>query len=380
MATRSERSSFFTQHTPAVTFTLLFAVAAAGCKGREAAPESQAQAPQAVRTVLVRSMNLRKTLDYVGTVRSGREIKVLARVMGTLTALPFKEGASVRKGQVLARVSVPELDARQQRLAADLQRLLTDRDYLCDNLETDVKLQKSGALPQARVDASRRRCLGAREAVKAARAGSRELRSGRGKAVERAPFAGRVLRWIAEPGEHVAPGRPILLLGDERLEVAAQITETDLARGVKIGSSVTLTLNGPLPRLQDVAHAARVRTVAPLASGPARTVEVRIEVPEKLWESARHGASVDVAFVLAREDSAPAVPEAALHSDVSGAVIFIVQKGHVRAARVKTGITQSGWVAVTPPPPIGAQVAVTNLDMLRDGMKVYPVRDRGGIK
>lgn len=380
MTTRLHGSRSTSMRGIIVIFALLALAAVAGCQSRATAPEPPAEALQAVRTVQVRSMGLSQTLDYVGTIRHGREIKVLARVVGTLTALPFKEGASVRKRQVLARVSVPELDVRQQRLGADVQRLLTDRDYLCTNLETDVKLRASGAVSQAKVDASRRRCSSAREAVKAAQAGSRELESSRGKAVERAPFSGRVLRWYAEPGEHVARGRPILLLGDDALEVAVQVTETDLVRGVKAGSAVALTLIRPTTRLVARKHAARIRTVAPMASGPGRTVEVRIGLPAELRSAARHGASVDVAFVLAREEDAVAVPEAALSSSVSGATIFIVNKGRVTAMRIKAGITDEGWVAIKPPPPRGARVAVTNLDVLSDGMKVYPVQDRGGIK
>ena len=117
-----------------------------------------------------------------------------------------------------------------------------------------------------------------------------------------------------------------------------------------------------------------------MASGPGRTVEVRIGLPRELRSAARHGASVDVAFVLAREDGAVAVPEAALSSNVSGATIFVVKKDRVHALRIKAGITDEGWVAVMPPPPRDARVAVTNLDVLRDGMKIYPVEDRGGIK
>jgi hypothetical protein len=90
----------------------------------------------------------------------------------------------------------------------------------------------------------------------------------------------------------------------------------------------------------------------------------------------RHGASVDVAFVLRQEAAAVAVPEAALRSTVDETTIFIVSDDTVEARRVVPGITDRGWVAVTPAPPVGARVAVTNLDVLRDEMKVYAVAER----
>lgn len=381
MGIREKYSASFLPRGFVVMLALLFLAVLVSCQPGGGAPGKQEAAHlQAVRTVAARTMSMSETLAYVGTVRSEREVKVLARVMGTLSALRFEEGARVRKGQVLAQIAVPDLDLRMQRLAADLRRLQNDQQYLCDTLETDLKLRKSGAVPQARVDASGRGCRGAREAVKAARAASGELSSNRGRATERAPFDGRVLRWLAEPGEHVAPGRPMLHLGNHRLEVVVQVNETDLARGIKVGTPVTVALGGPLTGASGQQQAARVHRVAPTTTGPGRTFEVRIPLPGALQKTARHGTSLDVTFVLVREEGAVAVPEVALSSGVAGATIFVIKDGQARAVAVTPGITAAGWVAVKPPLAQGARVAVTNLDVLRDGMKVYAVQDRGGVK
>ncbi len=383
MATRPDNMTLSLRsprRTPTMSLTILVALPflLGACKARPTTATRKIPAPQAVRTVAVRVMDLHKTLDYVGTVRSRREVKVMSRIMGTLTALPKKEGDRVKKGQAVARISAPELAVRQDRLAADVQRLVADKAYLCNLYETNRKLHTSGAVPQTRVDATRRRCQSATQGLKAAKAGSRELRTKRGKGVERAPLTGRVLRWLAEPGEHVAPGRPILLLGDDRLEVVVQVSETDIARGIHPGTPTILTLNGENATARAQKITVPVRTVAPMAKGPGRTVEVRLELPTDQRKLARHGASVNVAFVLAHKKNIVAVPEAALRSDVSGATIFIVKGGTLQALRVKTGITEANWVSVRPQPPKTARVATSNLDVLRNGMKVYAVKTQGG--
>ena len=62
-----------------------------------------------------------------------------------------------------------------------------------------------------------------------------------GYATITAPFAGMVLSENIEPGEHVAPGTPIVTLGDlENVWLRAYINETDLGR-VKQGQQVRVT-------------------------------------------------------------------------------------------------------------------------------------------
>jgi RND family efflux transporter MFP subunit len=326
-------------------------------------------------------MQLRETVDYIGTVRSQKEVKVLARVMGSLTSLPFKEGQRFRAGQILARISVPDLDARERRLAAEVRRAETERRYHCKQLGRDRTLLESGAAPRVKVEASRRLCEGAGEMLKAARASARELGTNRAKADERAPFAGRVLRWIAEPGEHVAPGRPLLLLGDEELEIRVPVSEADVARGIRVGTPALLAPRLPGKERPSAEGSrlerSKVRSMAALATGPGRTIEVRLALSTALRARAVHGTSVAVAFVLAQEGRSLAVPEAAVKSTSSGSTIFVVEEGRTRAVPVKAGITASGWVSVRPAPRPGARVAVTNLDLLEGGMRVYPVEERG---
>jgi len=129
--------------------------AAAGCRTE---PPPTPERPQAVRVIAPERRDLVHEVSYVGTVRSAREVKVLARVAGTLEALPVAEGERVAQGAVLARISAPELGARLDQAQAELERTTTERDYACETFATDQRLYDQDAISRAQLDRSRRQC------------------------------------------------------------------------------------------------------------------------------------------------------------------------------------------------------------------------------
>jgi HlyD family secretion protein len=53
-------------------------------------------------------------LNYTGTLRGFNEISIASRVDGTLSSIPVYAGTQVRRGQLLAQLSAPELGAQTQ--------------------------------------------------------------------------------------------------------------------------------------------------------------------------------------------------------------------------------------------------------------------------
>jgi hypothetical protein len=78
---------------------------------------------------------------------------------------------------------------------------------------------------------------------------------------------------------------------------------------------------------------------------------------------------------LRESPNAVAVPVRALIPDGDTPHIYLVSDGRARRWLVSPGVQQDGWVAVTPPPAVGARVAVSNLEALVDGAVVYAVID-----
>jgi RND family efflux transporter MFP subunit len=310
-----------------------------------------------------------KTLRYVGTVGSRREINLVARVNGNVTSLPVAEGELAAANALLVQIGSPEMQARASRAKAEHARAQTEASFACTKLEADEKLAASGALAAVQLDNSRRQCNSARSAVGAAEAVVQETQSLLAYANERAPFPGIVLRHHVKLGEQALPGKPLLLYGDLKLEIVVQVAERDALAGIAPDTSVQLSAGASTWR-------SKVISVAPMAKGPGRTVEVRISVPPNAT-GLRHGMSAEVNFITAEDPEATAVPTRAVIRDGEGAAVFVLAEAdRVRRFPVKTGLEADGWTAIFPPPPgANALVVSSGAGALSDGDLVFPVSE-----
>ena len=348
-------------------------VVAAGCQPGQTASRQDVEHPTAVRVVSVQERTVRETVDYVGTVRPERTVRVSARVPGTAEGLTVDEGERVEAGQLLARVDAPELEAKLERVEAEVRRAKTERDYVCETFETDRNLHESGALSGAKLDRSRKRCASGREAVAAAEAKRREVKKRLDKRVERAPVDGIVLERPVEPGEHVGPGRPLYVLAGSDREVVVPVVEGDLERGIEVGTRVRLKMGGQ----KEVDT--EVESLDATAEGPGRAVVVHVPLSEA-FEAIQSGRSVDVSFVVGEAAEATPVPREALVQTEKGAAIFVVEEGVAHRRSVQSGVASGNWVAVRPKLESGQRVVVTNLDVVRNEMPVYAVDAAGGTQ
>ena len=353
--------------TMLMTAIMLFSLTSCG----ENAGDSEGKQPLAVRTVAVRSGTIKESLKYVGTVHSKNEIKVLSRVVGKVSALPVPEGKTVKRGTSLALIAAPEMAARVIRLKADVDRIEEESSFACEQADIDQKLLESGTIRQTIADASRQKCNSSKSGLQAAQAGLNEIESLAGNRVERAPFSGTVLLWLTEPGENTMPGKPLVMFGDRAKEVRIKVHEKDIANGIKKGSKVSITpANG-----QEI-HTT-VTSVAPMALGPGRMVEVRIAIASKEASLFTHGSSVDVSFILKEKADAVMVPVNSITKRESNVGLYLVKDDKAEWQKVTTTIRENGWVAVTGGLKKNDRVIVGNLDVVRDGRTVYAVDSEG---
>lgn len=328
----------------------------------EGASESASQAPIAVRVQTPEYRTLEHRISYIGTVYAGQEVSIIARVQGTLSQLAMPEGASFTEGAVLARLESPEMEAAVERLRAEV-------DYWSARHETDNRLVAQGALAPEQAESSNR-------ALRTARAGLAEAEAQLAKTVVTAPFSGTVLDWPAEIGQPVMPGQPLVLIGDATRELRIDVVEEDLGRGIAVGTPVELA---PAPgRVLE----SQVTSIAPAASGRARSFSVTVPIPRADTAPSagllRKGASIRTEFILERRESALAVPVRALVDRDRTPHLFTVVDEVAHRHEVTPGIAQGGWIAVSFDWNGRDPVAVTNLIGLHDGAPVYAVAAERG--
>ncbi len=148
-----------------------------------------------------------------------------SKVLGRVSELHAQEGSRVSRGQVLARLESPDLEALRLNIKAQLAQVDLD-------LGRSERLVKEGIADQAGLDRLRNQ----KAALKAQLEYQEALLE---SMVLRAPFSGVVTQKLSEVGETVAPGsagganaiNAILTLVDfNTLEVEVEVSENGIAR------------------------------------------------------------------------------------------------------------------------------------------------------
>lgn len=242
---------------PAALGVALLLLAACG-KGGEPAPSP----PAAVEIALVEPDGVQGGMTVTGTLERQREMNLAFRVGGVMTALSVDAGDSVSTGQVLARIDPSAVNARVTQSEAELERARRD-------LRRDEALFAQGYVSNQRLEDRR-------SAVKAAQAAYDSAAfDGRWSRLV-APAGGVVLERLAQAGEVVQPGQPVLRVADlsSPLVLRVPVADRDIGR-VSPGQAVSAVVDSlPGPPLTG-----RVVRIGQGADPRTGAVSVEIELP-----------------------------------------------------------------------------------------------------
>jgi HlyD family secretion protein len=376
-------------------------------------------APLEVETAVAEPTALRVTLDEDGRTRAVDRYVVTAPVAGRLRRIELREGARVAGGETLAIIEPLPLDAatraqleaqlaaaqaRQAAAQAPLAQARAARDQAARELERRQRLLEEGAIAAELVEqyavAVQAHTEDVRAAEQAARAAAAEVAAVRGALLSAnatpgtgipiaAPGGGVVLR-VAERSERiVAPGEPLIELGDPAaLEVVVDVLSTEAVR-VEPGMPVTLTGWGGPPL------AATVRLVEPSAFTRISALgveEQRVNIvldlvarPPELGE----GYRIEASILVWAGDDVLSVPSAALfrapgsvgvaatETPLPGALhegvgwqLFAVVNGRARLRDVIVGERDATRTQILEGVGAGERVVLFPSDRLTDGARV----------
>ena len=328
------------------------------------------------------------TAVSAGTVKSRRESTLSAEVGGRVTAVRAAEGDKVRKGDLLASMSDPELDrqidagradllsAQEGLREAEVKREEADRKFRAEDARAGNNLRKAkedrlrsfelfrggflsksdmeqadtrlanaeeegriAAAGEATVRAVEREIESVRARADAARARAAGLENRREKLRIAAPYHGIVTRKTVEVGEVKMPGSPLFVLADPGdIYIEAPIDESDSAK-IVVGQKARLypdayigeTFAGKVseikPTVEVSKEVSRANTIRLLATSPPKPL--------------RLGMSVDVEVRTGGKDNVLLAPSSAVMEREGQKFVFVVIDGKASRKNVTTGI--SNW-------------------------------------
>jgi RND family efflux transporter MFP subunit len=331
------------------------------------APTQQDGAPQAampaVVAVQVKLTRLAPQMALAGTVVSRNDSHLAADVEGRV-AWVADVGTVVGAGDVVARLDNSIAGMQLSADKANVSRLAAQSRYDRSQAERMESLFQQNAIAKS----SRDQAVSARDmdagALAQAQAALSKSQYQHDHDEIRAPFAGRVVARLINPGEYATAGKEIVRLVDvQSLEVSAQ-APIETAQYIHEGMGLSTLI-------ENKTISAVVRAIVPVGDQLSRTVEVRLTLASG---AAFVGDSAKVMIPTAAPRDALAVPRDALLLREDATYLFKLDKKNaaLRVA-VQTGSSAGDMVEVVGPLSVGDRVIIRGAERLEPGQKVRPV-------
>lgn len=302
---------------------------------------------------------------YTGTVHARTESTLAFRVPGKIVARLVDAGAHVRAGQPLYRLDARDLGLAASAATAKVRAAEADAARTAADEARLRPLVATGAISPSTYDGARAARDAAAATLSAARAAAANAANERGYAMLVADADGVVTEVLAEAGQVVAAGTPVLRLARSGArEALVAVPETALAALPKAAQALVYGRSAPVP--------ATLREVAGAADPLTRTFAARF-VLSGAPDDAPLGATVTVRLPGSSAGSSR-VPLGALVDLGSGQGVWVIQPD--RTVRFQSAqplrLTEEQAILPAAALPPGTHVVALGGQLLHAGQKIRP--------
>jgi membrane fusion protein (multidrug efflux system) len=268
---------------------------ASGGAGKAAGGGSSAPRVAGVEVAKVEASTLRDDAQAVGSLRARQSVMLRPELVGRITALNFKDGGTVRKGQILVQFD----DQLQQ---AELQQMQAQLAIAQASFKRTQELVAQNFMAQQTLDTSAANLKVAQAQLALAQARLTRM-------AVRAPFDGTAGIRLVSVGDYVKDGTDLVALEDTRQMLVDYRLPERFGGKLKPGQSVELTLDA----LPGRSFKAAVEAIDPLLDANGRSIGVRAVLANTGKDAPlRSGMFARVATLFSVNDAALVVPEEAI--------------------------------------------------------------------
>ncbi len=370
---------------------LVFSLILAGC-GNSVVQQSQASqsanagSPQQVAVASVESQKLDTTLTLPAQIMPYEAVDVYPKVTGFIDTILVDRGSRVHAGEIIIRLSAPELIAQRTQAEANVHsaqaQLAAAQAKLASDHGTYLRLAAAAKTPgviagndllvaEQAAAADNAQVEAASNNVQAARDSLRSVTQLESYLEIRAPFDGVVTQRNLHPGALVGPAsgqagaQPIVRIESiGRLRVAVPVPEA-YAAGVREGQKVTFRV----PAYPERTYHAPIARISHDINQNTRTMQVELDF-HNAEAQITPGSFASVEWPIQRSYPTLFVPAPAVTTDLQRTFVIRVQQGKAEWIDVKTGVTVNGKTEVFGGLQAGDIVVRNATDSIRSGASV----------
>jgi RND family efflux transporter MFP subunit len=366
------------------SLVLVACLALIGCSG------SPTEAPPAAPTPVTVSYPIeREVTDYAeftGRTWAVDSVEVRARVWGYLDKVNFKEGALVKKDDVLFEIDPRTYEATLNQAKAKVALDEAQFKYNESDYRRNTYLNARGAVSVDDLEKAKAARDVAAAAVGADKANMERSRLDLDYTKVKAPVSGRVSRYVVTEGNLIQSGEngggtllttivsvdPMYAYFDVDEGTVLRVRQLIREGKAKSARDVALPVSLALANEEGFPHRGTVNFVDNQVNPKTGTLRLRGVFPNK-DEALAPGYFARVRVPIGFPHKALLVSDRALDTDQGQKILYIVDGENKIVARpVRLGALHDGLREITAGLKAGEQVIVTGLQQIRPGIAVEP--------
>ena len=308
-------------------------------------PGKGAKAPSAVTYIVVKDTLFSRSIKVTGNLAPQDMVRIAPEIGGRIRTLSFREGASIGKGAIIAKLDDSELQAQLLKFKA----LLTLAET---NTKREQSLLLGGGTSQELYDR-------AENSVITILADIAVIKAAIAKTEIRAPFSGIIgIKQISE-GSYVSPGTVITeLVNVKPIRIECAVPER-YAKSMNKGMNITFVESGDSEQ-----HVASIYAINPIIDNATRTIGI-IAHHKNGQAQFKPGGFVEVTLPLTTTESTILIPTEAAVPDIRGLRVFILQKGKAIPRPIITGMRTDTSLEIVKGLSIGDTLIVSGASLLK---------------
>ena len=311
-----------------------------------------------------------ENLPYLGTVAGAKDGNLSFRTGGTLEAINVEESEKVKKGQLLAAVSVPELDAQHRRAKSEIEKAKSSKAFWEREVSTDSTLYKEGAISQTAFNKTAFNYEQALSSYHAAKAALEEVQERKKLTQLRAPAEGTIGSINIREGSNIGPNQPVFFFHQGEPTVYADVLEQDVQKGIRLGTPVIAKDN------DGKKITGKVERIDSQAKPPFRSVRVFVAFPDGAFSSRSSGAGVSLSFEINKQKDALLVPVSSIDLRGDRPRIFSVNgQQKVEVIPVELGLQRGEYRQIEGPLSSTDKIISSGVNNVKNGDRVEIVRE-----
>ena len=312
---------------------------------------------------------------FAGEVKPRHEADLGFRIAGKLVQRYVDVGVRVKKGQPLARLDPSDVALQAEAATAAVAAAETEARYAKAEYERYQNLYRQKFVSESALDQKRNQFDANQAKYEQARANLAVTRNQAGYAVLVAPEEGVITAVVAEAGQVVAAGAPVMRLAREsEREVAIAVPEHRVGE-LKRASRIAVALWANPQKV----YAARVREITPVVDPVTRTFAVRLTVLDA-DAALEWGMTANVALTGQGRPGAVLLPLTAVYHAPDGKPAVWVYDGAARTVALRNvalGAYREDGVVVTAGLAAGEWIVAAGVNKLHAGQAVRPYEAPG---